>query len=96
MVVSVVTPIPVVSAGIAVVVSIGAIGSGVVIIVVLSTVSDSLLALSPQDAIKRPIERAKMPNFTNIMTLFLDGYFTLIPEKEKGNPVNEDFFSKRL
>ena len=81
------TLIPVVSAGIAVVVSIaGAIGSGVVIIIVVSSVVVSLLALSPQEATKRPIERAKMPNFTNFMTLFLDGYFTLIRRTGKGNP----------
>lgn len=73
------------------VVSIGAgAASGAGAVIVLSVVvPSSVVALSPQEATKRPIESAKMLSFTNFMFVFLNGYFTFIPLKEKGNPAFE-------
>jgi hypothetical protein len=47
----------------------GAASVVVSIAVVVSVLSASLEVLSPQDATKRPIESAKIPNFTNFMIL---------------------------
>jgi hypothetical protein len=94
-------PVCIESAGIAVVVSIGAgvaSGAGVVVIAVLSVVFSSVLLVSPQEATKRPIERAKIPNFTNFIIVFLNGYFTFIPYSGKGNPTKKKkvrLFSKK-
>lgn len=85
----------VVSAGIAVVVSIGAgvaSGAGAAIVVESVVVVSSLFSLLPQEATKRPIERAKMLSFTNFMTCFLNGYFMFIPDWKKGNPVRQKIF----
>ena len=68
----------------AVIVSAGAAGGGVVVVVVVLVDVESLFAASPlplpQDATKRPIDRANTLIFTNFIISILDGYEGLYPK----------------
>jgi hypothetical protein len=77
-------------AGGAVVVSAGAVGAGAAVVVVVVVDAESVLAASPlplpQEATKRPIERASTLNFTIFIILFFSWLCGLIPKIKKGNP----------
>jgi hypothetical protein len=83
-------------AGGAVVVSVGAAGGGVVVVVVVVIDAESFLVASPlplpQEATKRPIERASTLNFTNFINFVFSWLCRFIPEWRKGNPTVSIFF----
>jgi hypothetical protein len=68
----------------------GGVAGAVAVVVVADVVEDdaeSVLGVSPlplpQDATKRPNERAITLNFTNFILLFLDGYACLYSKRNK-------------
>jgi hypothetical protein len=66
------------AAGAAVIVSGDAAGAGVAVVAVLSVAVVLLLVLLPQEATKRPIDKAKMPNFTNFIICFFGWLYLFI------------------
>jgi hypothetical protein len=89
------------AAGVFTVVSAGAaagaaaIVSGVVgaagVAAVESVVVVELLVLLPQDATNRPIDKAKMPNFTNFINVFFGWLYPLCQKQKKVTHENEYF-----
>jgi hypothetical protein len=57
-----------------------------------SVLGAAVSALPPQEAKKRPIERATMLIFTNFMFVIFKSYFSFIPKRRKGNPMLLNIF----